>query len=617
MTLPTLPIPDIPTLVERLLDNADVFLSPAEYVELKTALQKVLLDDIEGPNTPYQLLVVPALEVLKSNAAESEHGSWSNVWFKKLLLSTRFPIANTIRVCTVVDVEGPREIKEGRVIRALAVWGTECVWGEREVGGLLAWQMKGYWATFREPESQAADIMRTVEGKPKHIVAWWKGQPWRVEVIGEDGKVLSEGAIQEQIEAIKKSETKEGFELAACAWRTDRPAWSLNRDALKGIPENGKSFETVYSSLFSVALEDYEAPAKLGDLLNDVRIGTKSPNRFPDQTLTAVIYADGATSFAFDHTPADCGPGMELSQAVVDFAKDKTVPVSASLPSSPTHLPFKGPEGISVNPEYTEPLPREVETFEIKFPSNLSKNMTAHRLVDPIINLGFQEALLHHTTLARIDPIFQPVWIRAFRGGRCDPFCPVTKESLAFLKLFFEGGKKDDEETYKKLSEHLVHRKKLIRERMDGKAVNYFQQGFLHPSFGFASGPSSIVPDEYIPYLKTIVNAFARIAGVASDNVNGDESSVQFTGFTTKYPEIKGGLSNIYLPDQMVVFYVWREDTAVVTLSATGRYKGEELQRVKKGYESAVKELVEMAERFVDWKEKTEKHEFGVVEAAR
>lgn len=81
--------------------------------------------------------------------------------------------------------------------------------------------------------------------------------------------------------------------MAAMSWRLNRSAWHQACQDLKAIPSNAPAFEALYSSLVTLALEDYCAPLQENELLSDVRGGHRSPNRFSDQMMGIVVYKDG------------------------------------------------------------------------------------------------------------------------------------------------------------------------------------------------------------------------------------------------------------------------------------------------------------------------------------
>lgn len=202
--LPRIPHP-IPNITQLFLYIADItapLISPS--------LLASYLDAIKKP------AILSAAQSILPTLSSSET-NWAAAWFENLLLHTRYPVANTQRMSTLLGLPSQsmtqaRAVAE--VLRAVGVWCTEYVavgeTGERytDMQRAVDWQLKGLCGGFRVPVSEEKDELVQAEmeaGKGWRAVVWYQGVAWEVEVIAEDGRVLAVQVIEEQIMDIVKT----------------------------------------------------------------------------------------------------------------------------------------------------------------------------------------------------------------------------------------------------------------------------------------------------------------------------------------------------------------------------------------------------------------------------
>lgn len=197
---PALPTPDLPLLLSRFGDSAAPFVSAELLASYRAAIGSIF--------TPEQ-----AQAILSS--LEDKDTNWSNAWFMKLLLSARFAVATTNRLCILVSVPGDsRERKVAALLRAVGVWSREYVFSDNQgsytaAQKLVEWQLRGLCATFRVPVSlDTCAIEHADPEEARHVVVWCGGAAWRVEVVNEEGVVLSVEEIERQLVEILRIRTE-------------------------------------------------------------------------------------------------------------------------------------------------------------------------------------------------------------------------------------------------------------------------------------------------------------------------------------------------------------------------------------------------------------------------
>lgn len=79
-----------------------------------------------------------------------------------------------------------------------------------------------------------------------------------------------------------------------------RKEWLREKTVLEAVSGNKELFKALYSSLVTVAIEDYPSPPDTAECLNDIRMGATSENRFADQTFGIISYLDGPPFLPLD-----------------------------------------------------------------------------------------------------------------------------------------------------------------------------------------------------------------------------------------------------------------------------------------------------------------------------
>lgn len=284
---PAFPTPDIPLLLSRFGDSAEPFVSPKLLSSYRDAIATLFT-----PEAIQKLL----------DSLEEKETNWSNAWFLKLLLSARWQVPTSSRLSIMINVpESSRERKVATLLRAVGIWSREYVFansnGEETkytaAQKLLEWQLRGLCGAFRVPNIETDVLEYAALNEARHAVVWCCGSAWKVSILNEHGIAFSVDEIEQQIQRILKARPERKTNISVLSWRLRRPDWHARKTAYEQIPENAAPLSTLYSSLVTVALEDYQAPVDTSERLNDVRLGETSENRFADQTFEVVSYSDG------------------------------------------------------------------------------------------------------------------------------------------------------------------------------------------------------------------------------------------------------------------------------------------------------------------------------------
>ena len=363
--------------------------------------------------------------------------------------------------------------------------------------------------------------------------------------------------------------------MAAYSCRLNRTDWAEIFEQIYALPENSESFHEIETALATVALENYEAPSIEADVLNDIRAGWKSLNRYDDKVLGLVVYSNGSwprihphwlthvvgrAGITFDHVPSDFGANFELTASLCDIICKSTltpIPAPAPVETTPIFLPLRVPPSSLPPPPscFRDTIPRKVITFCVVHSSTA---LRTKRLCDPLMNLCFQYAILKSHVG---DPpeyqrpiqlaMYQPCWQRDYKDGRVHPLFPLTVESSALLAALDPSCRPENAPVPRKdvpalLREMLERRRTNIKVASAGYGTDYLRQASL------AKYLESLLREgahEELHEMRCLLDVDFVLQ--TWDRYLGAERTVHFTGFQLRDEEedtIQAGLSNIYLP---------------------------------------------------------------------
>jgi hypothetical protein len=196
------PLPDVPLLMNDMHDAIKPFYAPSKLNDYKSAVSSLLWTS----NKEQQSAVSQAIQGAVQSLDNSEN--WSHVWFSDLLLASRLPLSNMVKVAVklqIPDQQWSQADSAAKLLRAVAIWHCDPSF-DPELGApaltdsqrLVTWQMEGL-RGFRLP-AKGKDELRA-GGAGTFAVVWRKGRPFRVELRCYMG-VLDTSAIREQVAQI-------------------------------------------------------------------------------------------------------------------------------------------------------------------------------------------------------------------------------------------------------------------------------------------------------------------------------------------------------------------------------------------------------------------------------
>ncbi|NNH69398.1 choline/carnitine O-acyltransferase [Nocardia uniformis] len=275
--------------------------------------------------------------------------------------------------------------------------------------------------------------------RARHIVVCYRGNMFRMDVIGPAGTPYTPGDIADGLRAIKKAGARRVPVNASAGHLTTmaRADWAAIRTTLRAAPVNATALDTIETALFFICLEDF-APR---DALHacDQLLHGDSGNRWFDKAVSFIVFADGQAGINVEH----CGLDGTTILSFVDALLENPVGDHASRSGAqPQGMPGIEPVVFALDTDHK----REVATAAASFAQYAADTATATVSFDTFgttrakqlgispdafAQLSYQ--LAHQRSKGMIGATYESIATRHFRNGRTEAMRVVTPEILDFI----------------------------------------------------------------------------------------------------------------------------------------------------------------------------------------
>lgn len=351
------------------------------------------------------------------------------------MLSRRCASKDTTMAALLGKVSDDQAITAGLALHSLAIAYTNpmllsVVGSDGKGKKFETAQLAHAFATCRVPASKV-DFLKA-SASSTYALVWYKSNAYMVHVLDSSFRPYSASTITEQIRYILLHEASGRDRNLICQYSSTlkRQDWAQIRQRLRET--NLTAVELVEGALTSVALHE-TCPNNSSEKLSVIR---EDPSCvYADQTTGLSVFADGNLGIRFDHAAIDGGAACYLVGFLHYLINSSS---SSSWPSvmklSPTKIDFVG-LGDFHCPTAAPDLPAQKSiTFSVPLNKKLLGHLRSSKLVDIILQLTFQAAILSQKSDGSTIKVMEPVSTRHFSKGRCIPQLISTRESLAFCR---------------------------------------------------------------------------------------------------------------------------------------------------------------------------------------
>ncbi|RDB25577.1 Carnitine O-palmitoyltransferase 1, brain isoform [Hypsizygus marmoreus] len=551
--LPPVPIPDLDatlTEVSRVLSH---ILSPTEFQAYEDAVANLIMP----PSAPLRA-------ILDSTTTTSQIYSASA--FRSFLLSRRDPLFHCLTIPVALRTPpGTQILVAARLLSRLAVIvATPDEHLSISTTGLpLDPEETSLFLGTTRRVGLAADILVSTPSS-RHVVVWCNGRAFALDICDPSLLPYSEEAIAVALREICEHAARHcsvSVSVASLSWNLSRTAWFHTREALEAQsnPVNKEYFVSVDTALATVALEPFDLSLDPAEQLVAVRIGRGSVNRYADQVVGFVVYANGLAGMSVDHAPVDGGIVIQLANKLATLAAPRTQSNDLIHPtfldiSLPSHFePFSFPSPA---------LQSAVRVIELnhpeKIPAKLSHHAHKSRLVPFMVHMAVQAAL-HKIPALQASLVVQPTSMRHFVKGRSQPSYPVTAESIALITAL----EKTQDPIGKEHLRTLFHAAYVAH-----KAVIKFVKrgtGVGRHLISLVNALNDVKHSFDAKAIQLILQAWGRFSGIGC-------LIVYITGFD-EAPGVHNSIGNLYTNNQLACWYSAHtelEEIPHISLAVTG-----------------------------------------------
>ncbi|MDQ6840164.1 MAG: choline/carnitine O-acyltransferase [Actinomycetota bacterium] len=273
-----------------------------------------------------------------------------------------------------------------------------------------------------------------------HIVVFFRGNMFRLEVIGQDGRPYGCDSLAAGIQAILTAgdiPASPGTQVGHLTTKA-RADWAASRNTLlESHPHNVEMLDAVERALFCLCLEEAapEGESEACDLL----LHGDSGNRWFDKAISLIVFKDGRAGINAEHSTLDGTTVVSFSEAVLTSAAQLTAaPDGAEASPTPAFAPLDFVLDAA--------LRSDVVAAAASFAAHAADTATAVLAVadfnserakqlgmspDAFAQLAFQ--LAHKRAKGRLGATYESIAMRPYRHGRTEAMRVVTPEAAMFV----------------------------------------------------------------------------------------------------------------------------------------------------------------------------------------
>ncbi|MFI6094818.1 choline/carnitine O-acyltransferase [Lentzea sp. NPDC051213] len=428
--LPRVPLPTLEESCTRFLEWCAPLLTAAELATTEAAVEEFL-----APDSPARSLHA-ALEDFDGREGVR---SWLDLFWPTRYLGRRDRIALNANFFFLFQ-----DVAETQEQRAAALISAAVAYKVRLDAGLIApivlrgepqsmVQNKFLFSATRIPHVQQDTARTSFPSTARHIVVFFRGNAFRMDVFGQDGVPHDAGDLTGGLQAIMKADRAE-FSAGPLTTKA-RAEWARTREAL--LADNADALETIETALFCVALEDF-APADTLAACDQLLHGD-SANRWFDKALTFIVFADGRAGINVEHCELDGTTILAFTDAMLSTPTEEHLRASgATSQGLPTTEPIEFVLTDSVREDASAAAASfaqygaDTATVTLSF-GDFGKQRAKELRISPDAFVQMAYQLAHQRSKGLLGATYESIGTRQFQNGRTEAMRVVTTEAVRFV----------------------------------------------------------------------------------------------------------------------------------------------------------------------------------------
>ncbi|WP_327684641.1 choline/carnitine O-acyltransferase [Streptomyces sp. NBC_00467] len=440
-SLPRVPLPALEASCERFLTWCAPLLSAGELEATRAEVAEFLRPD--GPGR----VLHSALE--EYDAGEGVH-SWLDTFWPYRYLGRRDRIAlNANFFFLFQDSDKPQVERAAGLIAGALDYKRQLDQGliepvvQRGVPQSMV-QNAFLFSTTRIPGEQLDSVRAPYTdawpgpSTARHIVVFFRGAMFRLEVLGPDGAPHSLEDLEAGLCAVMKAGGEPDADTSAGHFTTmARAEWAATRESLiTGHPVNAAALDDIETALFCVALEDF-APADIQEACDELLFGDRG-NRWFDKAVSLIVFADGRAGINVEHCELDGTTILSFVDALLNTPAEEQSRQSGARPQG---LPALEPIVFELDEAQRDQARAAAEAFAAygaatatrtvsfeDFGSSAAKALGVSP--DAFVQVAYQ--LAHRRAKGHLGATYESIATRQYRYGRTEAMRVVTPEMVTF-----------------------------------------------------------------------------------------------------------------------------------------------------------------------------------------
>ncbi|MCX4822593.1 choline/carnitine O-acyltransferase [Streptomyces sp. NBC_01142] len=274
----------------------------------------------------------------------------------------------------------------------------------------------------------------------RHIVVFFRGGMFRLDVLGEDGVPHSLDDLEAGLHAVMKAGAEPARPDTSVGHLTTmaRAEWAAARESLLAChPRNADALDDIETALFCVALEDF-APTGTQDACDQLLYGDRG-NRWFDKAVSFIVFADGRAGINVEHCELDGTTILSFTDALLSTPAEEQSRQSGARSQGPPALEpivFELDDALRAQVRsaadafaaYGENTATSTVSFE-DFGSSAAKALGVSP--DAFVQVAYQ--LAHQRAKGHLGATYESIATRQYRHGRTEAMRVVTPEMQEFV----------------------------------------------------------------------------------------------------------------------------------------------------------------------------------------
>ncbi|MEU6083831.1 choline/carnitine O-acyltransferase [Streptomyces sp. NPDC047108] len=274
----------------------------------------------------------------------------------------------------------------------------------------------------------------------RHIVVFHRGNMFRMDVAGADGRPYTLDDLTSGLCAVKKAGAQEAAPGTSVGPLTTkaRAEWAADREALLAChPGNAAMLDAVETALFCVCLEDFAPDDNLA--AGDQMLHGDSTNRWFDKAVSFIVFEDGTAGINVEHCGLDGTTILSFVDAVLGAPADEQSHASGARPQGlppietvdfVTSAELKG-KVIAAADAFTE-YAAATATTTVSFGDFGTGRAKQLRISpDAFVQMAYQ--LAHQRAKGHVGATYEAIATRQYKNGRTEAMRVVTPEVQRFV----------------------------------------------------------------------------------------------------------------------------------------------------------------------------------------